>query len=155
MSKQNKNDAKTDPASRGLVRADPNEKHQHSQQSEQRIKASIVPERGSVHLSDRLPQEAMRSVSVAPLWLPVRPSTLNLDSLVLAVISPQQSAKGKVLIQVWPVNTEGRNFHPPQLFRCSTRQARVAGHGKANDVTAFHLQNNLAIPEKGRSCAIG
>src|SRR5438105_8812985 len=64
-------------------------------------------------------------------WLPSAGPPLRFDILTLAVVSFQQTPKGKVLIQVGPVDAIRRNLDATQLFDCSICQPRILGNWTA------------------------
>ena len=51
---------------------------------------------------------------------------------MLAVVTRQQTSKGKILVEIRPMNAKRRNLNIAQLLRCSERQTRIRADGKTN-----------------------
>ena len=77
-----------------------------------------------------------------------------LDILMLSVVTSQQSVKGKILVQVGPVNAIGRNLDVTQLPRRSSCQPGIFRNWEANLAPALHRNNDLTVLKDSRTCAI-
>ena len=73
----------------------------------------------------------------------------------LSIVTRQQTSKGKVLVQLRPMNAKRRNLDLAQLLRCPSGQPRVFGHRETNLGPALHCDDNVTLAEDGRTCAIG
>ena len=76
------------------------------------------------------------------------------DNPMLSVVTSQQSLKGKVLVQVGPVNAIGRNLDVAQLLGRSICQPGIFPDREANLVAALHRNNDLTVLKDGRTRAI-
>lgn len=74
---------------------------------------------------------------------------------MLSVIACEETAEGKVLIQIRPMEAEGRNLDPVQLLGRPERQPGIASHWKSHLSSALHRNYDLPVLEDGRPRAIG
>ena len=82
-----------------------------------------------------------------------RPNAYNF--LRLPVIAGQQTSQGQVLVQIRPMDPEGRYLHPIQLLRRAWRKSTVPGYRKPDLLPALHHDDDLAISVDGRLRTIG
>jgi hypothetical protein len=76
------------------------------------------------------------------------------DPLMLAIVARQNSAKRQVLVQIWPMESEGGDLEVAELRRGSTGQAGVGANREPDLRAAVHHQQDYAVPINGRPCAI-
>ena len=65
--------------------------------------------------------------------------------LKLAVITFEQAAKGKILVQFRPVQTERRNLNPVQLRRRAVREPGIFGRRETDFRTALHAHDDFSV----------
>ena len=60
------------------------------------------------------------------------------------MISPSDSAKGQIFVQIWPVQTKRGNLNVVELLRCAPRQPGIVSNWELNLSPALHENQDVA-----------